>query len=91
MPNALTGLPWKRLWRIGKPFWVSNKRNPGVFLLLGVLALLSANAGVMVFINKTAGQFMTAIEPGFLPLPDCLRGSTGGGNSVAGILRIFAH
>lgn len=67
MPNALTGLPWRRLWRIGKPFWVSDKRNPGLLLLLGVLALLSANAGVMVFINTTAGKFMTAIEQRDVP------------------------
>ncbi len=62
MKNALTSLPWKRLYRIGKPFWVSDKRISAILHLVAVLGLLSANAWVMVYMNSTAGHFMTAIE-----------------------------
>lgn len=62
MKNALTSLPWKRLYRIGKPFWVSEKRISAILHLVAVLGLLSANAWVMVYMNSTAGHFMTAIE-----------------------------
>lgn len=62
MKNALNAVPWKRLYRIGKPFWVSEKRNSAILHLVAVLGLLSANAWVMVYMNSTAGHFMTAIE-----------------------------
>ncbi len=52
----------KRLYRIGKPFWVSEKRNSAILHLVAVLALLFVNAKVMVYMNSTAGDFMTAIE-----------------------------
>lgn len=60
--NVVNALPWKRLWKIGKPFWVSEKRWIALAHLVAVLVLLTANAGLSVFINKTAGNFMTAIE-----------------------------
>jgi putative ATP-binding cassette transporter len=62
MKNALKAVPWKRLYRIGKPFWVSEKRIAAILHLVAVLGLLSANAWVMVYMNSTAGHFMTAIE-----------------------------
>ena len=62
MKNALTGLPWRRLYRIGKPFWVSEKCVPALLHLVGVLCLLFGNAWVMVYMNSTAGHFMTSIE-----------------------------
>lgn len=65
--NVLNGLPWKRLWHIGKPFWTSEKRWIALLHLVAVLVLLSCNAGISVFINTTAGKFMTAIEQRAVP------------------------
>lgn len=65
--NGLKGLPWRRLWKVGKPFWVSEKRNVALLHLFAVLALLSANTALFVFINRTAGHFMTAIEQRSVP------------------------
>ncbi|MBK7747937.1 MAG: hypothetical protein IPI39_11860 [Candidatus Obscuribacter sp.] len=62
MKSANNALPWKRLWKIGRPFWVSEKRNIAMLHLVAVLVLLLANALLAVFINYTAGHFMTAIE-----------------------------
>lgn len=62
MKSANTALPWRRLWKIGRPFWVSEKRNIAMLHLVAVLILLSANALLAVFVNYTAGHFMTAIE-----------------------------
>jgi beta-glucosidase len=67
MTKDLNGLPWRRLWKVGKPFWVSEKRNIALLHLLGVLTLLGANTALMVFINHTAGAFMTAIEQRSVP------------------------
>lgn len=62
MKNAKTHLPWRRLWKIGKPFWVSDKRDAALMHLVAVLVLMCANAILAVFVNYTAGHFMTAIE-----------------------------
>lgn len=63
MKKLSDALPWQRLWKVGKPFWVSEKRNQGLLLLGFVLALLMANAAVTSYlINTTAGHFMTSIE-----------------------------
>lgn len=55
-------MPWRRLIRVGKPFWVSNKSETGFTYLAIVLLLLIAKTYVAVFIVHTAGNFMTAIE-----------------------------
>lgn len=60
-------LPWKRLWNVGKLFWVSDMRWIALAHLVGVLVLLTANAGISVFVNQTAGKFMTAIEQRSIP------------------------
>lgn len=62
MNNILTVMPWRRLVRVGKPFWVSNKSETGFIYLAVVLLLLMAKTYVAVFIVHTAGNFMTAIE-----------------------------
>lgn len=67
MTNNLNRLPWKRLWKVGKPFWVSEKRNVALLHLLAVLALLAANSALLVFISRTSGHFMTAIEQRSVP------------------------
>lgn len=68
MSNVLPKLPWKRLWKIGKPFWVSDKRKTALLHLTAVLLLLSANAAMSMFINYAAGHFMTSIEQKSIPL-----------------------
>ena len=61
------GLPWGRLYRVGKLFWVSEKQLPAITHLLAVLTLLFVNASMLVFISSTAGRFMTAIEQRSVP------------------------
>jgi putative ATP-binding cassette transporter len=60
--NILVSMPWRRLVKVGKPFWVSNRSKQGYAHLLLVLVLLTAKAYVAVFVNQTAGHFSTAIE-----------------------------
>ncbi|MBA3992297.1 MAG: hypothetical protein C0469_02135 [Cyanobacteria bacterium DS2.3.42] len=62
MNNILTVMPWRRLVRVGKPFWVSNESKTGIAYLAVILLLLAAKTYVAVFIVQTAGNFMTAIE-----------------------------
>jgi len=62
MNNITNALPWRRLVRVGKPFWASEQKWSGFFHLGAVLALLAANAGVAYFIAKTAGTWMDAIQ-----------------------------
>ena len=62
MANIMTNFPWKRLWKVGKPFWVSEKRYIALLHLFGVVSLLAANSAVAIYINFTAGRFTTAFE-----------------------------
>lgn len=62
MNNILTAMPWRRLAKIGKPFWVSEKSSVGLTNLGLILTLMAAKAGVAVCINVTSGHFMTAME-----------------------------
>lgn len=62
MSNVLLEMPWRRLVRVGKPFWVSKEARIAMLHLASILTLLAAKAAVAVFINRTAGHFMTAIE-----------------------------
>ena len=50
-----------RLLRIGWPFWRDCKRVAWGHLFF-MIALLLANGRLLVFINETAGSFMTAVE-----------------------------
>lgn len=67
MNNVLKIIPWRRLHRVGKPFWQSEMRAVGLTLLFVVLTLLGGNALVAIGINHTAGNFMTSIEMRSLP------------------------
>lgn len=62
MKTFSNALPWKRLVKVGKPFWVSDQKWTGFMHLGLVLGLLAANAGVAYFINTTAGAWMQAIQ-----------------------------
>ncbi len=60
--NMLKQLPLKRLMKVGKLFWLSDKRKAGYTLLFIVLGLLAGQTLVLLFINTTTGHFFTAIE-----------------------------
>jgi putative ATP-binding cassette transporter len=60
--NSLTGLPWKRLYKIGQPFWVSDQKWVGLGHLAALLALLYARAHLAKYTSEVAAQFMTAFE-----------------------------
>jgi putative ATP-binding cassette transporter len=62
MTNNMMSLPWKRLWKIGKPFWTSDVKWKALLHLGVVLLLMFANTAIAVYINKAAGNFMTSIE-----------------------------
>lgn len=62
MNNIIRVFPWRRLLEIGRPFWTSEMRSQGLRLLFIALSLLGANAMFAVLINRSAGNFMTAIE-----------------------------
>lgn len=67
MNNLLKIIPWRRLIRVGKPFWQSEMRAAGFTHLFVVLSLLGGNALVAIGINHTAGNFMTSIEMRSMP------------------------
>lgn len=56
------GLPWKRLYKIGKPFWVSEKRLIALGHLGAVLALLCTDTAMAIYIGHTAGKFSNALQ-----------------------------
>ncbi|MBP9091025.1 hypothetical protein KBI23_08350 [bacterium] len=61
--NSLRALlPWRLVFKVGKPFWYSEMRKVGLAHLGGIILLMSVNAAVAVFVNHTAGSFMTAVE-----------------------------
>jgi putative ATP-binding cassette transporter len=60
--------PWGRLYRVGKLFWLSERKLTGLAHLAGVLTLLFVNAKIAVFISDTASAFMTSIEQRSVPL-----------------------
>lgn len=60
--NSLTGLPWKRLYKIGNPFWVSEMMWTALAHLASLLALLYMRAHLAKFTAETAAHFMTAFE-----------------------------
>lgn len=62
MKNGLTGLPWKRLYKIGKPFWVSEMKWVALAHLGALLLLLFVNAQLAKYASVVAGRFMTAFE-----------------------------
>ncbi|MCC7527623.1 MAG: hypothetical protein IT342_03810 [Candidatus Melainabacteria bacterium] len=62
MNNILTVMPWRRLIKVGKPFWVSNESKTAIAYLAIILLLLAAKTYIAVFIVQTAGYFMTSIE-----------------------------
>lgn len=60
--NMLKQFPWKKLMRVGKPFWVSETRNVAYKRFFALLALIAGQTFVLLLINKTNGAFFTAIE-----------------------------
>lgn len=62
MNNILTVMPWRRLIKVGVPFWVSDKRDTGILYLVIILLFMFVKAYLAVFVVETAGHFMTAIE-----------------------------
>jgi len=62
MTNIMTNFPWRRLWKVGKPFWVSEQRLTALLHLGGVLALLGTNSIAAYFTNIVAGRWTTAFE-----------------------------
>ncbi len=62
MKNILLDIPWRRLMSVGKPFWASEDGKTGFKYLITILLLLTAKTYLAVFVVRTAGNFMTAIE-----------------------------
>lgn len=67
MKNLIVFLPWRRLIKVGSPYWVSGAKRSGLLYLMAIFAFLILNAGVSVFINKTVGNFMTSVEQRLIP------------------------
>jgi putative ATP-binding cassette transporter len=60
--SELKAIPWKRLVKVGKPFWFSEKKWTAYGHLAAVLALMFANSYLGKFLVETQGDFMTAVE-----------------------------
>ena len=52
----------RRLYSIGKPFWVSSHAWKALLLLITVLGLLFTVAAVNVYVSSIAGKFTTALQ-----------------------------
>lgn len=55
-------VPLARLIKVGKPFWLSEKRSEAIWLLLSILGLLAAVSALGALTNFVLGRFMTALE-----------------------------
>ncbi len=53
---------WRRLYTVGKPFWVSEQRWRASSMLLSVLLLLFVSSAVNVYLGRVAGEMMTALQ-----------------------------
>ncbi len=62
MDNIMTSFPWRRLWKVGKPFWVSDQRFSALLHLGGVLTLMGTNAIAAYFTNIYIGLWTTSFE-----------------------------
>lgn len=61
--NPMTDkITWRRLYTVGKPFWVSELRWRASSMLLTVLVLLFVSSAINVYLGKTAGEMMTALQ-----------------------------
>ncbi len=61
--NPMTDrIAWRRLYAVGKPFWVSEQRYKASAMLVAVLILLFVSSAVNVYIGKIAGETMTALQ-----------------------------
>jgi putative ATP-binding cassette transporter len=60
--NIIKEFPWKKLVRVGKPFWISETRDVAYKRFFTLLALIAGQTFVLLLINKTNGAFFTAIE-----------------------------
>ncbi len=60
--NMLKQFPWKRLVKVGMPFWLSETRKTAYLRFFTLLALIAGQTFVLLLINKTNGAFFTAIE-----------------------------
>jgi ABC-type uncharacterized transport system fused permease/ATPase subunit len=60
--TLLHQIPWKRLIKIAKPFWISEQRNEGLKFLAYVLGFMALQFVALYLINKMVGLFMTAFE-----------------------------
>ena len=52
---------WRRLWAIGKPFWVSDQRRVALGLLAATLVLTGSIKGASVFFSYVNRDMMTAL------------------------------
>jgi vitamin B12/bleomycin/antimicrobial peptide transport system ATP-binding/permease protein len=53
---------WRRLYTVGKPFWVSEQAVRASSMLLAVLVLLFVSSAMNVYLGKIAGEMMTALQ-----------------------------
>ncbi len=61
--NPMTDrIAWRRLYAVGKPFWISEQRYKASAMLVAVLILLFVSSAVNVYIGKIAGETMTALQ-----------------------------
>src|SRR6185437_558222 len=60
--NLREALPWRRLIKVGKPFWTSEKKWSALGRLALILVLMFANSYLGAYLVQTTGHFMTAVE-----------------------------
>jgi putative ATP-binding cassette transporter len=62
MKNILQDLPWRRLWKVGRPFWVSDQKVSAYINLFIVLGLMCANIFLQVIFNYLQGKLARSIQ-----------------------------
>jgi putative ATP-binding cassette transporter len=67
MSNILKDLPWRRLWKVGRPFWVSDQKVSAYINLFTVLALMCGNIFLQVAATYMAGKVARYIQIWDLP------------------------
>ncbi len=65
--SILTELPWRRLIKIGRPFWVSNQKGTAYLHVFGIFALMGTNIGLDIVSNYVQGKVAKSIQHWDMP------------------------
>src|SRR5215475_12264879 len=53
---------WRRLWRLAKPYWVSDQKRPGIVLLIAIIAIVLVLVGIGAIFTYISRDMLNALQ-----------------------------